>query len=70
MATVATSKRVAQEDEPGAYELTLEDGRMLRLAKEFYADGPSLFTWVLTGEGEWREFSTKKAALRYVGEEL
>jgi hypothetical protein len=48
------------------YAVTTRDGREFEVSKVFYAHGPSLFTWVLTGCDESREFATKRAALRYV----
>lgn len=41
-----------------------------RLSKEFYADGPSLFEWVLTSGSEPRfrqTFRTKKQATQWLG---
>ena len=62
-------RRVALEPSTGvraAYETT--DGRW-SVVREHYADGPSLFTWVLyeeTASGQvWRgEYPTKRAAVR------
>ena len=49
------------------YRVTTATGATFTLAKEFYAAGPSLFTWVLTGQPEiHEEFRTKTAALGWV----
>lgn len=55
--------------EPTVYQVTTEHGNVLEVRKEFYAAGPSLFTWVVYSSDGWeREFRTKRAAVRYVEE--
>ena len=48
------------------YEVTMPTGVVYEVAKEFYAAGPSLFTWALTGGGLALQFATKKAALAHL----
>lgn len=52
--------------DPTVYEVTTEAGVWL-VIKEFYAAGPSLFTWVVyQGTHAVAEFRTKRAALAYI----
>lgn len=48
-----------------SYAVTTTDGRVYTVRKEFYADGPSLFTWTITSPkvGYLGEAHTKRAAL-------
>jgi hypothetical protein len=52
----------------GVYEVLGTSGNC-RVQKEFYADGPSMFEWVLFRNSERVEsFPTKRAALQYCQE--
>lgn len=48
-----------------SYEVRTTDGRVYIVRKEFYADGPSLFTWTINSSvvGYLGEANTKRAAL-------
>lgn len=55
------TQRDTGRDHVGAVYVS-EDGRW-KIRKEFYADGPSLFVWVLYYDGHWQvEARTLKAA--------
>ena len=53
---------------PTVYTATTTDGRTFTVRKEFYADGPSLFTWTINSplDGYIGEANTKKAALTLI----
>lgn len=65
--TVIRTHRGSPESLDGPrYQVTTVTGRTLTLSKEFYAQGPSLFVWTLTGyPHSCHEFSTMKAALAF-----
>lgn len=78
MTTVPVELTVTRKPSDGpdsGYEVTTADGRKYEVVKEYYADGPSMFTWVVTGSPgphcpaqreEWSEHGTKTAALHHI----
>lgn len=66
MTTIAQVTRTTDPDYPeySSYAVTTTDGRTYTVVKEFYADGPSTFTWVISGPDDFHdEAPTKRAAL-------
>jgi len=80
----ATIKRLTGDDDStfpyaSSYMIWTKSGRRLLLRKEFYAQGPSLFTWVMydtrsiDGKDEeiWLgEFATKRSAVNFIEDKL
>lgn len=67
---IATTKRTTDPDYPEfpSYEVTTTDGRVFTVRKEFYGDGPSMFTWTVTHPnlGHVGEANTKRRALTVI----
>ena len=64
---IAQVRRLTDPDHPehATYEVATTDGRIYIVAKAFYADGPTMFTWTITSPrvGYLGEANTKRAAL-------
>jgi len=60
----ATAKRITDADGT----VTGYEYRDTIIEKQFYADGPSMFTWVISGFGPdgWTEHNTLAAAKAYI----